>query len=384
MPIRALVIGAPAGFAGRGLLPQALAIDTAAPAQVGCRLKEHPPEVVLVDGALPLAQIEEAMAAVMSHGEDARPALIVVVPAALREEMACLEERCDEVVSLALGPKELLARVRGALRVRGYTAELGRKNAELQGLYTRFEALARRMGDELRLASKVQRSLLPAPLHHPRIDVAWEFLPVREIGGDYFDLVPLGPQRLALALGDVMGKGVPAALLAANLKSCLRAQLHAGEVPLEEQVARVNRLYWEVIPKGLFASLFFGVFDFEQGRLEYVNAGHDHPFHLGSGGALSPLVAGGPVLGVLEHGRYDRASIPLGAGDLVVFFTDGVTDRPDREGERYGIERLREAAARSRGDTARIVLYTLLGEVQGWSSGTPPEDDVTLVVAKMR
>ena len=91
-------------------------------------------------------------------------------------------------------------------------SELSRKNAELQGLYGRLEVLAGRMAEELRLASNVQRSLLPAPLQHARLDVAREFIPFREIGGDLYDFVPLGPHRMAFAIGDVMGKGVPAAL----------------------------------------------------------------------------------------------------------------------------------------------------------------------------
>jgi len=380
----ALVVGRVAGLAAGGVLRQALDVAVAAPADVACSLAERRAEIVLLDGALPVPRLDDALQAVEAAGTG-RPAVILVAPRARRDELeARFGGRCDDVANGGLGPKELLSRIRGALRVRGYTAELSRKNSELESLYTRLQALARRMGDELRLASKLQRSLLPAPLHHPRVDVAWEFLPFREIGGDYFDLVPVGGGRLALAIGDVMGKGVPAALLAANLKACLRAQLQAADVALEEQVARVNRLYWEVIPKGLFASLFLAVFDFERGCLEYVNAGHDQPFQVRPDGAVHALPEGGAVLGVLEHGRYERGRVCLRPDDLLVFFSDGVTDRPNGSGEHYGPEKLREAAVRSRGDSARIVLYSLLGEIQGWSLGAAPEDDSTLVVAKVR
>jgi sigma-B regulation protein RsbU (phosphoserine phosphatase) len=297
---------------------------------------------------------------------------------------ARLFEYPDDFVNARLGGEVLLARIRVALRNRECLRELARKNAELQRLTHRLEALAKRTADELRLASQVQRSLLPPPLHHPRLDFASEFIPVREIGGDYFDLIPLGPHRLAFALGDVMGKGVPAALLAANLKACLRAQLQGAVVRPADLIHRVNQLFAEVTPKGLFASLFFGVFDLEARAFDYVNAGHEHPFVVRRDGATEDLEIGGTVLGLMDGARYEEARVRLGREDVVVFFSDGITDRSGQDGEFYGVERLKAAAIRSRGDAARLALYSLLGDVQGFSEGTPAEDDMTLIVAKPR
>jgi sigma-B regulation protein RsbU (phosphoserine phosphatase) len=340
-------------------------------------------EVLLLDGGLAPDAIRRVLDALPPPGAAARPAVVVVGSARARRRLERLAKgEVDDFVE-PVGSGELLARVRGALRARGYVHELNRKNAELQALYARLEGMARRMAEELRVAGNVQRSLLPPPLCHPGLDVAREFIPFRELGGDYYDLVPLGPSRLAFAIGDVMGKGVSAALLAANLKACLRAHLQAGEVPVAALLARVNQLFREVTPRGLFATLFFGVFDLDHGTLEYANAGHDYPFVMRPDGTIVDLVEGGTVLGLVEGG-YDRGEVRLGAGDLLVFYSDGVTDREDGSGEAYGVERLKDAARRSRADDARLVLYTLLGEVQGWSGGTPPEDDMTLVVAKVR
>src|SRR5205809_6023285 len=125
-------------------------------------------------------------------------------------------------------------------------------------------------------ATTGQRSPLPAPLQHRRLEIAREFIPFREIGGDYYDFMELGPDRLALAIGDVMGKGVPAALMAANLKATVRAQIQGDLTSPEEVTRRVNRLFWDVTPHGLFCSLFFAVFDLARGTLEYVNAGHHY------------------------------------------------------------------------------------------------------------
>jgi sigma-B regulation protein RsbU (phosphoserine phosphatase) len=290
----------------------------------------------------------------------------------------------DAVVTAGLGEQELLCRARAALRVRSVLSELNRKNAELAELQARLEGISRRMAEELRLAANVQRSLLPPPLRHPRLELAREFIPFREIGGDYYDLVPLGPERFALAIGDVMGKGVPAALLSANLKATLRSQLQDGSAAADEVVARVNHLYWQVTPKGRFASFFLAIFDLAGGTLQYVNAGHHEPFVVRPDGEVLDLGDGGTVLGLMEHVRYHRHDLELRRDDLLVFYSDGVTDRSNREDEMFGVERLREAAVRNRADGARIVLYTLLGEVQGWSGGAPPEDDLTLIVGKVR
>lgn len=380
----ALAVGHVPGSRGRGALRRALDLRLAAPAGMASALGQRPADVVLVDGALGAAAIRRVLATLPPPGASPRPAVVVVGAAPRLEGLERrLDGQVDDFVNAALGPGELMGRVRGALRARGYLAELSRKNAELQELYGRLECISRRMTEELRVAGNVQRSLLPPPLEHPRLDVAREFIPFREVGGDYYDLVPLGPSRLAFAIGDVMGKGVSAALLAANLKACLRAHIQAGEVPVEELVGRVNHLFWEVSPKGLFSSLFFGIFDLDHGTLEYANAGHDHPFLVRPDGQMRDLVEGGTVLGLLEATRYEKGQVAIHEGDLLVFYSDGVTDRENGAGEAYGVDRLKEAARRSRGDAARIVLYTLLGAVQGWSAGAP-EDDMTLVVAKLR
>jgi sigma-B regulation protein RsbU (phosphoserine phosphatase) len=341
-------------------------------------------DVILLDGLLPAEALSRVLELAEDLGEKDRPVVVVLAHEGRRTNVEShLIGHPDDFVNAFRGSEALLARVRRALRTRAGLRELARKNAELEALYGRLEGLAGRMGEELRLAAHLQRSLLPPALQHSRLDVAREFLPFREIGGDYYDLIPLGPERIAFAIGDVMGKGVPAALLAANLKACLRAQLQAGEVSPGHLVGRVNRLFWEVTPKGLFASLVFALFDFAEETLHYVNAGHDYPFVVRADGALQDLVEGGTVLGLIEDSAYQQGSVRLERGDSVVFYSDGVTDRSNVRDEAYGSERLKEAAVRTRGDRARLALYSLLGEVQGWAGGAAAEDDMTLVVAKI-
>jgi sigma-B regulation protein RsbU (phosphoserine phosphatase) len=182
-----------------------------------------------------------------------------------------------------------------------------------------------------------------------------------------------------VALGDD-GQGVSAALLAGTLKAGLRAQIQSGDVSPCEMVSRLNRLFWEVTPKGLFASLFFGILDLERGQLDYVNAGHDYPFLVRADGALEDLDSGGTVLGLIESSRYERGRALLLREVVLVLYTDGVTDRTNARDEPFGLDRLKAAALSSR--RMRRALYSILGDVQGWAGSAPPEDDMTLVVAR--
>ena len=382
---RIALVGRLPGVRRRRLLTRAYDISAFGPEEA-TELADAGFEVVLLDAALGTRGLNGVLAPLAERKEGARPAVLLVMRDSTRPRFRpAYQAVIDDVVGAGLGERQLLARVQSAVRVRGWMTELSRKNAELQGLYGRLEILASRMAEELRLASNVQRSLLPAPLQHARLDVAREFIPFREIGGDLYDFVPLGPHKMAFAIGDVMGKGVPAALLAANLKASIRAQVEAENICPSTLVAKVNRMFWDVVPNGLFASLFFGVFDLEESVLAFVNAGHHYPFLIDAQGEVRDLVQGGPVLGLVEDSTYEQGAIPFRPDDLFVFYSDGITDRANPQGELFGVERLKEAAARTGTDSsARITLYSLLGEIQGWSAGAPAEDDMTLVVARAR
>ena len=168
------------------------------------------------------------------------------------------------------------------------------------------------------------------------------------------------------------------------LKACLRAHVEAGGDDPAETLARVNRVFWDVTPKGLFATLFFGVFDFARGTLRYVNAGHEPGVLVHEGGRPELLDVGGTVLGLFEDSTFVSGLAPVAPDDLLALFSDGLADRTAPSGELFGAGRLREAAVRAHRDPVRIALYSLLGEVQGWSGGRPAEDDQTLIVARIR
>ena len=382
---RLMLVGPLLGFQAGRALRASLDTTTASPEDVLRLLPTAPPDALVLDASVEWERVEPVVKVLGALDEASRPAMLLFAPEERRPRPeAALLAAADDVLSSPPGDEELMSRLRRALRFRECVEELSRKNTELETLYHRLETLAGRMAEELRLAGNVQRSLLPAPVQHARLEMAREFIPFREIGGDYYDFLPLGPHRLALAIGDVMGKGVSAALLAANLKASVRAQLQGSELSPADLVARVNRLFWDLTPNGLFASLFFAIFDLEAGTLDYVNAGHHYPFVVRGDGRVEELGEGGTLLGLVEESAYVSGRVPVRPEDVLVFYTDGVTDRSSRDGEMYGADRLQEAAVRNRKDPARIALYSILGEIQGWSGGLSAEDDATLVVAKVR
>lgn len=377
---RGLVIGGSDG--PQEALRSILDVTRASPEDAWNLLGEGAIEVVLLDAALPVSRVQAVLSAVQRA--QPRPIVIAWSDLPLGRRASALAAAADELILGPFSPAEVQGRVQAALRMRGYLDEIARQKAEMEGLRRQMDTLAHRMAEDLRLAGGIQRSLLPPPVEHKQLDLAREYMPFQEIGGDYYDFVPLGPQGLALAVGDVMGKGVPAALLAATLKASVRSHLQTGEPSWSELVSRINRLFWEVTPAGLFASLFFGVFDADGRTLDYVNAGHFYPFVVRRDGSVHDLESGGAVLGLVEEAGYEPGRVRLEPSDTLVFYSDGVTERSNPDGELYGVERLKDAARRTRLDPARISLYSILGELQGWSGGLPPEDDTTLIVAKVR
>ncbi len=363
-------------------LGSAFELREVGPAAAPTAIQHERPDLLLLDGRIGA----DRLFTLLAHPPEAgRAAVIVLTTAASAAPLERLLAGCaDDFVDAGAPPCELLARARVVLRLRETRRELAAKNAELERVSAQLEGIAGRMAEELRLCSHVQRTLLPQPLVHPRLDLAAEYLPVSQIGGDYYDVIPLEGGRLALALGDVMGKGVPAALLATNLKACLRAHLQSGPQPPDETLVRVNRLFHEVIPKGLFATLLFAVLDWRAGVVEYVNAGHEPGLLLRRDGTLAELHRGGTVLGLLEEPPFEAGREAIEPEDVLVLWSDGLTDRSAPSGEMFGRARLQDAARRVRHDPARIALYSVLGEVQGWSGGRAAEDDQTLMVARMR
>jgi sigma-B regulation protein RsbU (phosphoserine phosphatase) len=243
---------------------------------------------------------------------------------------------------------------------------------------------ARRLEDaaerrELSEALKIQQRLLPQ--HVPQIDgwelaVSWQ--PASGVGGDCFDTIRFGDTRLALTIADVVGKGIPAALLMSNLQAAVRA--FASEA-IEPQALchQVNRILCGNIAEGRFISFFYCVLDATAGVLTYTNAGHYLPMLVRADGSVERLGIGGPVLGVLADAEYEQAHVMLGPGDRIVLFTDGLTEARNAADEEFGEERLLRAAVAHRACSAPALQARLTAEVAAFTGGQL-QDDATLMI----
>jgi serine phosphatase RsbU (regulator of sigma subunit) len=239
-----------------------------------------------------------------------------------------------------------------------------------------------RIEEEMRLAREIQSNLLPsaAPLL-PGYDIACRSVPALSVGGDYYDFIPAESGRVALCVADVSGKGIPAALLMANLQATIRSQTLDGVSP-GECARRSNRLLYRSTDMGRFATCFYGVLDAGSGRLTYSNAGHDHPMILRADGEEVALIAGGPVLGAFDDQSYDEGAITLEPGQVLVAYSDGITESFDHHGRPFGIAGLRTALAGVRHGCAREILEAVLSATAAHAGSHPQSDDMTLVVLR--
>jgi serine phosphatase RsbU (regulator of sigma subunit)/catechol 2,3-dioxygenase-like lactoylglutathione lyase family enzyme len=242
----------------------------------------------------------------------------------------------------------------------------------------------RRAAHELAIARQVQSRLFPQSLPALRsLDYAGACLPARAVGGDYYDFLSLGPDRLGFVVGDVMGKGIAAALLMANLQANLRSQAAFAPGDPQSLLQSVNQLFCDNSPDSAYASLFFADYDDATGGLRYVNCGHLAALLVRRDGTVERLAATSTVLGLFRQWECSVGETRLDPGDLLALYTDGVTEAFDEAGEEFGEERLLDAVKRHRDHSPQSLLAALLDEVRGWSA-REQNDDVTLIVARRR
>jgi len=241
---------------------------------------------------------------------------------------------------------------------------------------------------ELELAREVQAYFLPSltPASGLGLDMAGRYRPAREVGGDYYDVIRLSDTAVALALGDVSGKGIAAALLMATLRAFVRSQPGNPE-QLAADMSRLNHLLRESCVSNRFATLFYAVYDATQSDLVYVNAGHLPPVVLDSAADTAPiqLRSGGPVLGLLPDCTYEVGRVRFDAGSVLVAYSDGLTEACDPTGSDWGDERLISTARKLRSrrtQSVAVLADHLMAEVTRFVAGGPQQDDMTLLVAQ--
>jgi sigma-B regulation protein RsbU (phosphoserine phosphatase) len=288
------------------------------------------------------------------------------------------------------------------LKGRDQLAQLG---ASFNGMTERVEQLLQvakekeRYEAELEIAREIQKQLYPRQVPaSPKLKLTALYKPARMVSGDYYDYQRLDSDQLVLALGDVAGKGISAALLMATIQSSFRTQIKtameqaavaakaAGSVPVcnlstSQLTSLLNQHLYSNTPPEKFATFVFGVFDEKTSILHYTNAGHLQPILIRRGEA-SLLEVDGMVIGAFPFARYGESQIAMEPGDLLVFYTDGISEPENEYGEMYGEQRLTELLLKNAGKSDQEILEMIIDAVERWTGSPELQDDMTLLVAR--
>jgi sigma-B regulation protein RsbU (phosphoserine phosphatase) len=242
-----------------------------------------------------------------------------------------------------------------------------------------------RLENELELALEIQKNLLPKRV--PKLgncEFAGISIPSRLVGGDYFDFIKLNENQLMIAIADVSGKGMPAALLMANVQASLRS-LAPLNLPLKELINRINLVVYQNTTADKFVTFFCGIFDCENKSFNYINAGHNPPMLLRESGEIIELKDGGLILGFTDEPfPYSEGNTILNDGDILLFYTDGVTEAQSENGEEFGEEKLKAVLSEHSSVPAHKIMSTIIKEVRNHSNHSEQFDDITLIVAKVK
>lgn len=236
--------------------------------------------------------------------------------------------------------------------------------------------------EELKMAHKIQKKLLPDSVPaFKTFDIEAVNIPAKSVGGDYYDFILKSQEKLAFCIGDITGKGMPAAMLMANLQATFRSQILVDDdYPL--CMKRTNKLLFNSTEPTNFATLFFGILDMNPARITYVNAGHDHPYLYRNQAEAGELEATGLLLAVIEDTDYEVKEVDLLPGDMLLFFTDGITEAMNNQREEYGLDRLRNLAKSLSGKSAKDIAALILEDLSKHTNGAAQSDDITMIVVK--
>ena len=253
--------------------------------------------------------------------------------------------------------------------------------AELEKSYEKLKE-KELLEKELQVARQVQAGFLPSgDIQIEGFDVSTFFRSAKEVGGDYFDVIPL-KKGVGIVIADVSGKGVPAALVMANLHATLHAL--ADDCYLDELVARINKSIFKDTLPDLFVTFFYGVLDNSTGEFQYVNAGHNPPLVVRQDGVVEKLTQGGTVLGIMPDSEFQPGSTILNPKDLLLLYTDGLTEAGLPEIEPWGEDNLRDFLITVHQESANSITDSIVRQVEESTKGAVQTDDIALVLLKRK
>jgi sigma-B regulation protein RsbU (phosphoserine phosphatase) len=311
--------------------------------------------------------------------------------ATLRSELLLPLAVRDKLLGfISLGPKRSEEPYTGSdvrlLKSVAAQTGLALENASLMQTIADEVAHRERLNREVEIAREVQERLFPQKLPPIRgLDYAGHCRPALGVGGDYYDFLALPHGQLGIAIGDVSGKGIAAALMMASLQASLRSEATRAPENLAAAVGNINRLVFEASSSNRYATFFYGQYSPGDGRFDYVNAGHNSPLLLRrnrNDHTVVRLEPGGTVVGLLEDAQYLQGSVQMRPGDILVAFTDGISEAMNLDDEEWGEERLVEACQMNGGASAQELLKDLFEAATRFAGAAPQHDDMTLVVLR--
>jgi phosphoserine phosphatase RsbU/P len=242
-----------------------------------------------------------------------------------------------------------------------------------------------RMKRDMEIASRIQLSLLPAKAPDiDGLDLAGKCVPAMNAGGDYYDYLPLSGDELGIVIADVSGHNIVATLGIAATRGVLRSEMMRSRSPAGVLERTNNLIYDDLTAAELFISAFYAIFNCRTGRLTYSNAGHNLPFvYRAASGTCATIDTDGLLLGVLDKVDFEERNVTVGTGDILVFYTDGVTEAANQEQEQFGEERLQRIVAENHGRSAGEIIDEVFRQVYRHSAGITQYDDITMVIMKV-
>ena len=246
------------------------------------------------------------------------------------------------------------------------------------------ERLLKRIEIDLERAATIQRDLLPKEdPSFEGFDITGSNLPCYQVGGDYYDFIPIDSDRLGVVIADVAGKGISASLLMASLRAALLAEVHS-HYDIQEMAGRLNDFVFESSPINSFVTFFFCDIDRKSGELRYVNAGHNPPLVIENSGRFFNLDSTGFALGMFPHASFESGTIYLKSEEMAILFTDGIPEARSKEKEEYTEERLRDLVINHGNLSVSQLSEKVLKDVEVFAAETEQADDITLVIIKRR
>lgn len=264
---------------------------------------------------------------------------------------------------------------------------LALENSRLSEAIVKEAAQKERLNTELEIAREVQERLFPQELPQAEgLDLYGACRPALGVGGDYYDFLELPNGKIGIAIGDISGKGVGASLMMASLQASLRGQVIHYEDDLAGLMAQVNGLVYEASTTNRYATFFYAQYDPAERLLSYVNAGHNPPFLLRNNDSVEMLETGGPVVGMLPPMlvEYEQGTVAMASGDMLVGFTDGISEAMNPAEEEWGETALLERLKQVRGNQASEILELCVACADEFANGAKQHDDMTMIVVKVR